>query len=115
MTEPPSPRGRTGSLPYSDLIERLPKLGRVAVDAECACARQLVLAVATAQQADTEHARSPGGKQVPDGVTDDVAVRGRRTKSLGAGQEEIRLGLRPLDVAALDDDRFVPDAERLEG
>src|ERR687891_2461001 len=114
MAQPPSPRRRTGSLQYSDLIERLPELGRVAVDAERACPRQLVFAVATAQQADTEHARSPGGKQIPDGVTDDVAVRGRRTKSLGAGQEEIRLGLRPLDIAALDDDRLLPDAERIE-
>src|ERR671919_236485 len=114
MAQPPSPRKRTGSLPYSDLIERLPELGRVAVDAECACARQLVLAVATAQQADTEHARSPAGKQVPDGVADDVGVRGSRTQSLGAGQEEIRLWLRPLDVAALDDDRLLSDAERFQ-
>ena len=111
---PPSPRRRSGSLPYSELIERLPELGGVAVDAECACARQLVLAVATAQQADAEHPGSPGGQQIPDGVADDVGVRGGHTKSLGARQEEIRLRLGALDVAALDDDRFLPDAERFQ-
>src|SRR5918994_5962652 len=114
MPPPGSQRRRSGSLPYSDLIERLPKLGGVAVDAECARAGQLVLAVATAQQADAEHAGSPGGKQIPDGVADHVGVRGGRAESLGAGQEEIGLRLGAPDVAALDDDRFLPDAERLQ-
>jgi hypothetical protein len=93
----------------------LPELGGVAVDTECARAGQLVLAVAAAQQANAEHPGSAaGGQQIPDGVADDVGVRGGHTESLGARQEQIRLRLGALHVAAFDDDRFLPDAERFQ-
>jgi hypothetical protein len=43
-----------------------------------------------------------------------VGVRGGHTESLGARQEQIRLRLGALHVAAFDDDRFLPDAERFQ-
>jgi hypothetical protein len=53
-------------------------------------------------------------EQVPDGVAYDVTLLGRDGELRGAGKEEIRFGLCPLDITALDHDRFRTEAERLE-
>src|SRR5205823_2400969 len=71
-------------------------------------------AVAAAQQADAEHSCAAGREQVPDGVADDVAARRLDAEPLRAREEEIGFRLRACDVAALDDDGFAGDAERLE-
>src|SRR5207248_9408959 len=89
---------------YAELVQRAAQLLRVAVDAVRARARQLVLAVAAAQQADAEHSRAAGREQVPDGVADDVAARRLDAEPLRAREEEIGFRLRACDVAALDDD-----------
>ena len=97
-----------------ELIERFEQLRRVAVDAERAGRAQLVLAIAAAQQADAEHPGTPRCQEVPDGVADDIALVGRNTEPLLAGEEQVRLGLGAQDVAALDDDRSSGDAERAQ-
>ncbi len=98
----------------AELVQRAAQLGSVTVNAKGTGARQLVLAVAAAQQANAEHAGAAGSEQVPDGIADHVAVGGRNAEPLGAGEKEIRLRFRPVDVAALDDHRLLADAERLE-
>src|SRR5439155_23992574 len=96
----------------ADFVQRSAQLGRVTVDAEGARTCEVILAVATAEQADAEHAGPAGGEQVPDGVADDVAVGGRDAEPLGAGQKQVRLRFRSIDLAALDDDRLLTDSER---
>src|ERR671931_703137 len=96
------------------LVQRLPELTRVSVDAKGAGAGQLVLSVAAAENADAEHPRPACSEQVPDGVADHVTLLGGDGELRGAGKEEVRLGLCPLDITALDYDRFRTEAERLE-
>ena len=96
----------------AELVERAVQLGRVVVDAEGARLEELVGAVAAAQEADAEHPRAAGGEEIPDGVADDVAVVRLDAERGGAGEEQIRLGLRARDVAAVDHDDLVRDVER---
>ena len=95
-------------------VEGLWRLLRIAVDAKGAGASQLVVAVAAAQQTDAQHARSPGGEQIPDRIADDVALLGWNAEPVAAGEEEIRLRLRSKDVTALDDDDCGANPERVE-
>ena len=66
------------------------------------------------EQADAEHAGPPCRKQVPDRIADDVALLRRGAEPLGAGEKEIGLGLRALDVPALDHDGLRAEPERFE-
>ena len=68
----------------AELVQRLPQLLRVSVDAKGAGAGQLVLAVAAAEQADAEHPRPACGEQIPDGIADDVALLRRRRRACAA-------------------------------
>src|SRR2546425_2532493 len=98
----------------AELIERDVQLLGIAVHAKRARARQLVFAVAAAQESDAEHLRAPRSEQIPDGVANDVAVVWRHAEPLLAVQEEIGRGLRALDVAPFDDHRLAADAKAVE-
>ena len=90
------------------------QLRGVAVDAERSGRPQLVLAVAAGQEADAQHPGPASGQQVPDGVTDDVAVGDLDAEALLAGEKQVWFGLGAQHVAALDDDRVLRNPERLE-
>src|SRR4029079_17053721 len=93
-----------GSRQDAELVERVAQLVGVAIDPKSSGSSQLVLAVAAAQQADAEHSGPTRGQQIPDGVADHITLGGLNAETLCAGQEEIRLRLRALDVAARDHD-----------
>ena len=87
------------------------QLGRIAVHAKRAGARQLVLAVAATQQSDAKHPRSARSEKIPDRIADNIAFVDRDAEALLAIEKEIGSGLRVKNVAALDDDRLRANAE----
>ena len=91
------------------------QLGGIAIDAKCAGARELILAITAAEQSDAQHSGAAGGEKIPDCIADDVAIVGVDTEALLAVEKKIGRRLRSLHVAALDDDRFRSDAEDGEG
>src|SRR5437870_2989394 len=91
---------------HAELVERAMQLGGVAIYTERAGAGELVVAVAAAQQADAQHARASRGEQIPHRIADHVTVSDLNAQAPLAGEEQIGLGLRSRDVAALDDDRL---------
>src|SRR5665811_1345216 len=99
-------RRRTyGCLPLSgqrdaELVERIKQVLGVAVDAERPGLGQLVLAVAATEEADAEHPGSACREQVPDRISDHVAVLAPHAHPLLTGKEEVRLGLGAKDVVA---------------
>src|SRR6266576_1520913 len=99
--------GSTLVLRPSRPIGSLPS-GRSGVEAE------LVQAVATAPESDTEHVCTAGSQQVPDRIAHDVAVFRLDAESRLAGEKEIGFGLGPGDAAAVDHDGVVADSERVE-
>src|SRR5712691_6235280 len=100
---------------HAELVERVVKIGRVAVHAERAGTRELIFAVAAAEESNAEHAGTPRREEIPDSVPDDIALAHIDTQPLRTGHEQIRLGFRTHDVAALDDDSFGGHAERSQG
>ena len=90
------------------------QIGSVAVDTESPGRRQLVPAIATGEQADAQHSCAPRGKQIPHRVADYVAVARVDAELLLAPQEEVRLGFRAEDVAAIDHHHVRGDPERRE-
>lgn len=86
----------------------------IAIHAIRAGGEQLVFTVSAAQQSHTQHARASGRQQVPNGITDDVALCNSHSKFLLSRQEQVGLGLRPRDVATLDDDGLWADAKGFE-
>jgi hypothetical protein len=98
----------------TEFVEGSAQLLRVPVDAKGSGADQLVLAIAAAEEPDAEHLRASCGEQVPYSVPNDVTLLGRDSKAIGASEEEIWLGFRAFDVASLDDDRLVVNAESFE-
>src|SRR6267378_2425544 len=97
-----------------ELVQRAVKIGGIAVDAERSRGDQLVPAVPAREQPDAEHLRAPRAKKIPHGVTDHVALVRWHAETLLAFEEKIGLGLRPQDVAALDDHRVGGHLERDE-
>ncbi len=91
------------------------QLGGVVVDTVGAGLQELVGAVPAAQEADREHLRAAGGEEIPDGVADDITVTRLDAEGGGAGEEQVGLGLRTGDVAAVDHDHVVGHLERSEG
>ena len=57
------------------------QLGRVAVDAKRAGARELILAITAAEQSDAEHSGAAGGEKIPDCIADDIAIIGVHTEA----------------------------------
>src|SRR5439155_21635896 len=100
---------------HAELIERAMELGGVAIDTEGAGAGELVVAVASAQQADAQHARASRREEIPHGIADHVTVFDLHAEAPLAGEEQIGLRLRSRDVATLDDDGFLRHAEGVEG
>src|SRR5437867_70426 len=90
------------------------QFGRIAVNAEGAGARELVLAVSSAQQSDTQHSRAACGQQIPNRIAHDIAVIDRYAQPLLTIEKKIRRRFSTHHVAALDDDRFGTDAENVE-
>src|SRR6266576_3448459 len=66
------PSGRSGV--EAELVQRFEQLRRIVVDAKGAGVQELVRAVATAPESDTEHVCTAGSQQVPDRIAHDVAV-----------------------------------------
>jgi len=91
------------------------ELGDVAIDAERACADQLVLAIPAGEHAHAQHVRPSSGEQIPDRIADDVAVLGGDSQPPLAFQEEIRLRLGPGNVPAVHHHRLRRNLQRLEG
>ena len=90
------------------------KLRRITIDAECARARELILAVASAQEAEAKHSGPTCGEQVPDRIADDVTIVDGNAEELLTTEKEIRRRFGPQDIAALDDDRLGTDAKHIE-
>src|SRR5438876_798517 len=95
-------------------LERAVPAAGVAIDAVGAGRQQLVGAVPARQQAHAEHPPAPGGEQVPDRVSDDVALLGRHRQPVRRHHEQIRFRLGPRDVAAVDDDGRLRNGQRFE-
>jgi hypothetical protein len=104
---------RSGQRP--NLVQRLLQVGGAPVDAKRARAGQLLLTVTPAQEADAQHPCSPGGEQVPDCVTDHVAVLCPDSEPFLAGEEEVWFGLGPAHLASLDNHSLGANAQDLEG
>ena len=69
---------------------------------------------AAAQKTDAQHPGTTSGEQVPHSVADDIALVDRDAEALLAGEEEVRLGLGAKDVATIDDDYVIRDAQHAE-
>src|SRR4029453_1248921 len=98
----------------AEFIEGSVQLLRVPVDAKGSGADQLVPSVAAAPQPDAQHPPPSCGEQVPYSVPNDVALHGRDSEAIGAREEKVWLGFCTLDVASLDDNRLVANAESFE-
>jgi hypothetical protein len=90
------------------------QLRRIAIHPEGARARQLIFAVAAAQQPDAQHARPARGQQIPDRVSNDITIVNRNAEPLLAGENEIRRWFRAQHIAALDDDGLRTDSKGRE-
>src|SRR6266849_3543958 len=87
------------------------QLGRIAIDPEGTRARQLIFAVAAAQQSDAQHARSARSQEVPNRVSDDITIVNRNAESLLAGEKEIGRWFRAQHIATLHDNGLRTDSE----
>ena len=71
--------------------------------------------VTAAHEADTEHARTARGKQVPNCVTDGVTLFDLDAETFLARQEQIGFRLRAQNIAPIDDDGVCLNLEDVEG
>src|SRR5881394_731502 len=90
---------------HAELIERAMELGGVAIHTQGAGAGELVVAVASAQQADAQHARASRREEIPHVIADHVTYLDLHTEAPLAGEEQSGLRLRPRDVPTREDDR----------
>src|SRR5512143_2205142 len=90
------------------------QLRRVTVDAERARPTELIFSITPAQQTDAQHAGSPGGQQVPHGVSHNITLCTPEPQALLASEEEVRLGLGAQYISPLDHNRLLTHAEGVE-
>jgi hypothetical protein len=90
------------------------ELARVTIDTEGTCGQELVLAVPTGQETDTEHTGASRGEQIPDRVADDVTSATGTPRRSWQARKRSGSGLGPEDIATIDHDRLGRYSDRLE-
>src|SRR5450759_3390646 len=86
----------------ADFVDVFQQVGRVLEYAVCAGALELVLRIATGEQADAKRMRPSRGEHVPDRVADHRRGFDRDAEPIGCGEKEIRIGFRVPDLVACD-------------
>src|SRR4051812_5749371 len=86
----------------AELVEVLEHRSWIGEHAICARALELLFAVPARQQAYAERARVLRGEHVPDAVADDGRALEIDADAISRGDEQIRIGLRVLDLVARD-------------
>jgi len=90
------------------------QLGRIAIYAKGTSPSELVVSVASAEQSDAEHARSPRRQKIPYSIADHVTFVDGYAESLLTIEKEVGRRLRAENIPALHHDRVLSDVEDLQ-